>query len=66
MPIEDALTLITRNFDTYMRGEQTGSGTQSTGINSLSDRHPEAIQVSKNFVFTIGMLLKRVFTTKID
>lgn len=47
MPIEDALTLITRNFDAYMRGEQTGSGAQNTGINSLSDRHPEAIQVSK-------------------
>lgn len=46
MPIEDALTLITRNFDAYMRGEQTASGAQNMGTNSLSDRHPEALQVN--------------------
>lgn len=45
MPIEDALVLITRNFDAYMRGEQIGRNVNGTGINNLSDRHPEGIQV---------------------
>lgn len=45
MPIEDALVLITRNFDAYMRGEQTGRNANGTGVTSLSDRHPEGIQV---------------------
>lgn len=44
MPIEDALLLITRNFDAYMRGEKTGLN-PTTGIGSLIDRHPEHIQV---------------------
>lgn len=45
MPIEDAFLLITRNFDGYMRGEQMGRNSNGTGVNSLSDRHPESIQV---------------------
>lgn len=45
MPIEDALLLITRNFDAYMRGEQMGRNGNGTGVSSLSDRHPEGIQV---------------------
>lgn len=51
MPIEDALILITRNFDAYMRGEQTGLNS-TTGINSLADRHPEGIQVSALIFFS--------------
>lgn len=45
MPIEDAFTLLTRNFDAYMRGEQLVRNTNGTGVNNLSDRHPESIQV---------------------
>lgn len=45
MPIEDAFLLITRNFDAYMRGEQMGRNSNGTGVNSLSERHPESIQV---------------------
>lgn len=45
MPIEDALLLITRNFDAYMRGEKMGRNTNGTGVNNLSDRHPESVQV---------------------
>lgn len=49
MPIEDALLLITRNFEAYMHGEQMGGSANGTGVNNLSDRHPEGIQVD-NFL----------------
>lgn len=47
MPVEDALILISRNFEGYMRGDKVGS--QATGANSaLLERHPEGFQASKN------------------
>lgn len=50
MPIEDALLLLTRNFDAYMHGEQTGRNANATGVNNLSERHPEGIQVALFFI----------------
>lgn len=44
MPIDDALMLITRNFDAYMRGEQLPPS--ATVTPTLTDRHSEQIQVS--------------------
>lgn len=45
MPVDDAIVLITRNFDAYMRGEKMGPVAGSNGSGSLTDRHPEPIQV---------------------
>lgn len=42
MPIEDALLLITRNFDAYMRGEKA---TVEKDKMSVSSKHPEHVQV---------------------
>lgn len=47
MPIEDAITLIGRNFEAYMRGEKCT--TQGTGASLLS-RHPESIQMILNLL----------------
>jgi hypothetical protein len=50
MPLEDAVPLIMRNFEAYMRGEKlaapvpTPISVVSTSV-PLSERHPEAIQV---------------------
>ncbi|KAF5299876.1 hypothetical protein FQA39_LY11413 [Lamprigera yunnana] len=47
MPVEDALILITRNFDAYMRGEKS----VSPGLGaSIMDRHPENIQMVLNLL----------------
>uniref|UniRef100_A0A1Y1MM75 Uncharacterized protein n=1 Tax=Photinus pyralis TaxID=7054 RepID=A0A1Y1MM75_PHOPY len=47
MPIEDAITLIGRNFEAYMRGEKPVS--LGTGA-SLMSRHPENIQMILNLL----------------
>lgn len=39
MPLEDALILITKNFDSYMRGDKFGIA----GV--PMERHPENMQV---------------------
>ena len=50
MPLEDAVPLILRNYEAYMRGEKlpaplsTPIPVVSSSV-SLSERHPEAIQV---------------------
>ncbi|XP_018324076.1 pre-mRNA-splicing factor srp2 [Agrilus planipennis] len=48
MPIEDALKLISRNFEAYMRGDKTNRA-NGTSM-SLEDRHPEQIQVLFNLL----------------
>jgi hypothetical protein len=46
MPIEDALVLITRNFDGYMRGDKTSTEILGPGgVMNVSDRHPTSMQV---------------------
>jgi len=50
MPIEDAIVLITRNFDAYMRGEKTTTGLPGTGLESLTERHPEQLQMLFNLL----------------
>lgn len=58
MPTEDALVLITRNFDAYMRGEKAGQNPLGTGVNALSDRHPEAVQVKLYFTLALCITVK--------
>lgn len=43
MPIEDALILISRNFEAYMKGEHSTPDDPSEM--TLLDRHPTAVQV---------------------
>lgn len=51
MPVDDAIALITRNFDAYMRGEKTGSTLPMISAPvSLSERHPEPIQILLNLL----------------
>ncbi|EEZ99461.1 nuclear receptor coactivator 5 [Tribolium castaneum] len=50
MPIEDALVLMTRNFDAYMRGDKTASEPTPGAIKSVSDRHPTAMQLLLNLL----------------
>lgn len=54
MPLEDAISLLARNFDAYLLREKASRPSEVsvvpatgplTAIN-LTDRHPEAIQVS--------------------
>lgn len=45
MPIEDAIILLTRNFEAYMKGEMFE---KEGRMASLAEKHPEAIQVNKN------------------
>ncbi|KAK5642265.1 hypothetical protein RI129_008432 [Pyrocoelia pectoralis] len=47
MPIDDAITLIGRNFEAYMRGDKCTN--QGTGASLLS-RHPENIQMILNLL----------------
>lgn len=51
MPVDDAVALITRNFDAYVRGEKTSTslGMISAPV-SLSERHPEPIQILLNLL----------------
>lgn len=50
MPLEDALTFISRTFDAYLRGERgQGPGPVSLG-GPVPDRHPEAIQTLLNLL----------------
>lgn len=44
MPLEDALILIIRNFEAYMRGETTP--VEKPGEMTLNDKHPVAMQVT--------------------
>lgn len=53
MPVEDALILISRNFEAYMKGEQFAPENAITL--SLNDRHPSSIQVKINNNFIIGV-----------
>lgn len=48
MPTEDAINLISRNFDAYMRGDKNIPG--SVSIGPLAEKHPEAIQVLLNLL----------------
>lgn len=49
MPIDDAVALIARNFDTYMRGEKNAPSTVSIASTAVAaERHPEAVQVSSS------------------
>lgn len=51
MPLEDALILITRNFDAYMRGDKTVTETLGPGgVLSVSDRHPTSMQLLLNLL----------------
>lgn len=49
MPLEDAIALITRNFDAYMRGEKN-STLPNIKAPPLSERHPEPIQILLNLL----------------
>jgi hypothetical protein len=49
MPLEDALVLIARSFDAYLRGEKGQPGPVSVG-SPFPDRHPEAIQTLLNLL----------------
>lgn len=51
MPVDDAVALITRNFDGYMRGEKTVTslGASAPPV-SLNERHPEPIQILLNLL----------------
>lgn len=48
MPVEDALVLISRNFEAYMRGEQTT--TENNGQMAVVDRHPPSMQMMLNLL----------------
>lgn len=48
MPIEDALILISRNFEAYMKGEHLPP--ENSADLTLLDRHPTTMQVNKNIV----------------
>lgn len=48
MPVEDALILISRNFESYMKGEQFAPENAITL--SLNDRHPSSIQMLFNLL----------------
>lgn len=55
MPVEDAIAMIARNFDMYMRGEKgLGAGqvpvVPTGGLPPNLDRHPEAIQTLLNLL----------------
>lgn len=51
MPLEDALVLVTRNFDAYMRGDKTVTETLGPGgVLSVSDRHPTSMQLLLNLL----------------
>ncbi|CAH1366178.1 hypothetical protein MTP99_007574 [Tenebrio molitor] len=51
MPIEDALVLITRNFDGYMRGDKTSTEILGPGgVMNVSDRHPTSMQLLLNLL----------------
>lgn len=52
MPVDDAIQLIARNFDTYVRGEKSGGqSTVAIGPAPLAnERHPEAIQILLNLL----------------
>lgn len=47
MPVDDAVSLITRNFDAYMRGEKAALGSTTM---TLNQRHPEPIQMLLNLL----------------
>lgn len=48
MPVEDAMILISRNFEAYMRGEQ--STPENGGQMTVADRHPPSIQMMLNLL----------------
>lgn len=55
MPLDDAIPLIMRNFEAYMRGEKMPAAipTPISVVSSsvpLSERHPEAIQVRADLI----------------
>ncbi|KAI4470474.1 nuclear receptor coactivator 5-related [Holotrichia oblita] len=47
MPIEDAIILLTRNFEAYMKGE---TFEKEGRMASLAEKHPEAIQMLLNLL----------------
>ncbi|KAK9745935.1 RNA recognition motif [Popillia japonica] len=47
MPIEDAIILLTRNFEAYMKGEMFE---KEGRMASLAEKHPEAIQMLLNLL----------------
>ncbi|XP_075224665.1 nuclear receptor coactivator protein neosin isoform X2 [Lycorma delicatula] len=48
MPMDDAISLIMRNFELYLRGER--AGVPGLPLGSSIDRHPEAIQTLLNLL----------------
>ncbi|GLV34425.1 Neosin [Carabus blaptoides fortunei] len=51
MPIDDAVALIARNFETYMRGEKNAPTSASIASAALAtERHPEAVQILLNLL----------------
>ncbi|CAH0548037.1 unnamed protein product [Brassicogethes aeneus] len=48
MPVEDALILITRNFEAYMRGETIP--VEKPGEMTLLDKHPVQLQMALNML----------------
>ncbi|KRT78711.1 hypothetical protein AMK59_6404, partial [Oryctes borbonicus] len=47
MPIEDAVILLTRNFEAYMKGETFETEGR---VASLAEKHPEAMQMLLNLL----------------
>lgn len=47
MPIEDALILISRNFEGYMKGEHLPA--ENLAEMTILDRHPQSVQVIYSF-----------------
>lgn len=50
MPIEDALILMSRNFEAYMKGEHLPP--ENPAEMTLLDRHPTSVQV---IIFNINV-----------
>lgn len=53
MPIEDALILISRNFEAYMKGEHLPP--ENPAEMTLLDRHPQSVQVLNIIIFMFNI-----------
>lgn len=61
MPIEDAILLVRRNFDSYMRGENTDGSAVGSIASQLAERHPEPIQVGIYYHYKFECVATTVF-----
>lgn len=50
MPVDDAVALILRNFEAYMRGDKVLPMAMPNAPVSLNERHPEPIQILLNLL----------------